>query len=132
MINSTIGLGALCIWIYLAFGRGSFWRVPDAAGGRPATDAPRQPWPAVRAVVPARNEQETVASTILSLIRQDYPGQLDIIVVDDQSTDGTADAVHSVLRRVPGADSGDGRRTLRVVDGRPTPPGWTGKLWAMN
>jgi hopene-associated glycosyltransferase HpnB len=130
MINSTIGLGALCIWLYLAFGRGSFWRVPDGAKGLRASA--RRPWPEVRVVVPARNEQETVAGTILSLIRQDFPGRLDIIVVDDQSTDGTGDEVRRVSERRIGAEGGDERRSVRVIEGRPPPPGWTGKLWAMS
>ena len=54
--------------------------------------APPPTWPSVVAVVPARNEADVIARTVGSLLAQDYPGPFRIVLVDDQSTDGTAEA----------------------------------------
>ena len=110
----------VAIWLGFLFFRGGFWRADqrlDANG--PAPD----PWPSVVAVVPARDEAETVGSAVASLLAQDYPGPFSVIVVDDASRDGTADAARA------GA-AGDER--LAVVTGGPLPKGWMGKLWAMQ
>ena len=69
---------------------------------------------------------ETVGETIGSLLRQDYPGAFNVILVDDQSRDATAD-----VARGAAAALGAGDR-LSVISGRPLPPGWTGKLWAQQ
>ncbi len=55
-------------------------------------------WPSVTVVIPARNEADGIAETIGSLLRQDYAGAFRIILVDDDSSDGTAD----VARRCAG------------------------------
>jgi glycosyltransferase involved in cell wall biosynthesis len=81
-------------------------------------------WPHVIAVVPARNEAAYVGRALQSLIDQDYPGRLNIILVDDHSTDATS-AIASALPTGPG-------RTLEVVGARPLPAGWSGKLWAVS
>jgi hopene-associated glycosyltransferase HpnB len=73
------------------------------------------------AVVPARNEADVIQRSIGSLIAQDYPGELRIALVDDQSDDGTG-----ALAR------GLNSERLTVLTGAPRPPGWTGKLWAMK
>ncbi|WP_288047905.1 glycosyltransferase, partial [Nocardia sp.] len=71
-------------------------------------------------MVPARDEADVLPGTLPTLLAQDYPGDFRVIVVDDGSTDGTADAA---------ARLGDGR--LRVVEARDRPGGWAGKVWAM-
>jgi hopene-associated glycosyltransferase HpnB len=76
----------------------------------------------VTAVIPARNEADVVAQAIGSLAAQDYPGEFRIVLVDDDSADGTADIAR---RAVP-----SGR--LTVLRAAPLPPGWTGKLWAVS
>jgi cellulose synthase/poly-beta-1,6-N-acetylglucosamine synthase-like glycosyltransferase len=48
-----------------------------------------QQWPSVSVVLPARNEAEVLERTIRSLLAQDYPGEYEIIVVDDRSSDAT-------------------------------------------
>jgi hopene-associated glycosyltransferase HpnB len=79
------------------------------------------PWPEVVAVVPARDEADVITRSIGSLIAQDYPGPFRIVLVDDNSSDGTG-----ALARALGADR------LTVLDGAPLAPGWTGKLWAVH
>lgn len=82
-------------------------------------------WPSVAVVVPARNEASLLGASLSTLLAQDYPGPLQVVLVDDQSTDGTAE----VARRLW---AGSGRHVIaRVVSGAPPPPGWSGKLWAL-
>ena len=85
-----------------------------------------RPWPAVTAVIPARDEAESVGETVTSLLRQDYPGELTVIVVDDQSRDATADVARGAAVLIGASDR------LTVLPGRPLPAGWTGKLWAQQ
>ena len=71
------------------------------------------------AVIPARNEEAVVGRAIASLLDQDYPGPLHIILVDDHSTDATIAAAGTHER-------------LSIVEAGPLPKGWTGKLWAVS
>jgi hopene-associated glycosyltransferase HpnB len=73
----------------------------------------------VTALIPARNEAETIVRTLAALRSQG--NGLRIVLVDDQSSDGTA-------ARARGAFDGD----LAVIDGTPLPDGWIGKLWALE
>ena len=118
---TAIGALSLAIWLYLVMARGGFWRARE----RDDRDEPVAPavWPAVAAVIPARDEADVIGRAVGSLLAQDYPGPFRVILVDDQSTDGTAD----VARRAAGA-----RDRLQVIDGKPLPGGWTGKLWALS
>jgi hopene-associated glycosyltransferase HpnB len=104
-------------------GRGGFWLAGER-DDRPAPPAPAE-WPAIVAVIPARDEAASIGQTVQSLFGQDYPG-LEAIVVDDGSQDGTA-----AVAAQAAAASGAGER-LTVLTGRPLPPGWTGKLWAVK
>ena len=113
-----MGAAALAIWIYLLLGRGGFWRMRDA----PPEGAPPAAAPAIVAVIPARNEAPVVARAVGSLARQRYPGEFHIVLVDDDSTDGTA----GTARAAAPADF------LDVVRAGPVPAGWTGKLWAAS
>lgn len=83
-----------------------------------------RPWPAdtprVSVLVPARSEEATIASCLTNLLAQDHPA-LEIVVLDDGSTDATAEIVRSF------ADRG-----VRLVTGQPLPEGWTGKNWACH
>src|SRR5436190_5647718 len=124
----TAGLALACaslaIWVYLIAARGGFWRASERDDRAP----PREPraWPAVCAVIPARDEADVIAESLGSLLRQDYAGSLQIVVVDDQSQDGTAEAARRCAAD-PGAAAG-----LTIVPGRPLPAGWSGKIWAMK
>ncbi|MFQ6016815.1 MAG: glycosyltransferase [Kiloniellaceae bacterium] len=113
---------SLVVWLYLVFLRGGFWR----AGERLGEDGPaRSPWPGVVALVPARDEAEVIGRSLTSLLSQDYPGHLDIVLVDDHSSDGTAEAAARA------AQSSGRAALLTIVAAPPLPPGWSGKLWAL-
>ncbi len=123
MANQIIASMVLAIWLYLLAGRGAFWLGRERDTALPAAE---RAWPAIAAVIPARDEAECVGETIASLLRQDYPGKFTVILVDDQSRDGTAQ-----VARDTAAALGAGDR-LTVLSGRALPAGWTGKLWAQH
>ena len=102
------------IWLYLALAHGLFWRtsVRLPAGRDPRT------WPSVVAVIPARDEAEVLPSTLPTLLAQDYPGPWRVVVVDDDSSDGSG-----ALAKDAGAE---------VLRGAGPPPGWAGKVAAMD
>lgn len=117
MTGALIGTATLMIWVgLLATG---FWHTRERDTHVPAAAPAR--WPDVVAVVPARDEADVIARSLGSLLAQDYPGAFRVVLVDDNSTDGTA----SVAR-------GIGTERLAIVAGAPLPAGWTGKLWAVE
>lgn len=120
-VGLVIASAALAAWLYLTARRGGFWRASVRVEQNPA---PRPvSWPAVVAVVPARDEAEVIGASLASLLHQDYPGAFDVILVDDQSRDGTA----ALARQAAAAAD-----RLTVISGRSSPPGWGGKVWAMQ
>jgi chlorobactene glucosyltransferase len=84
---------------------------PPAAGAAPL----------VTAIVPARNEAANIGVCIASLLNSTYPN-LEVVVIDDGSSDGTGDIVRIL------AEHAGGR--LRLIDAEPLPAGWVGKSWA--
>ena len=125
MAEDIIGSIVLAIWLYLVAARGGFWRAAERDDKSPHPEAAMQ-WPPVCAVIAARDEAETVGETVASLLRQDYAGQLSVILVDDQSRDATAQRAREAAAACGACDR------LVVIAGRPLPAGWTGKLWAQN
>jgi hopene-associated glycosyltransferase HpnB len=123
MMVEGIAALAAAIWLYLVFARGGFWLCSERDGGEPES---LPSWPSVTVVIPARNEADGIAGTIDSLLRQDYAGAFTVILVDDDSNDGTADIAR---QRVAGLDAS---RRMQIIDGQPLPRGWTGKLWAVK
>src|SRR5580698_3200851 len=77
--------------------------------------------PIVSAIVPARNEEATIAAAVESLAAQ--PEIKEIIVINDQSTDGTA----AVLRQLSSRYA-----QLRVLATKELPAGWVGKSYAVS
>jgi hopene-associated glycosyltransferase HpnB len=75
--------------------------------------------------VPARNEADTIARTVTSLLRQKFNGTLRVIVVDDDSEDRTGEVAAQAAEVIGRLDA------LTVISGMPLPEGWTGKLWAV-
>ena len=112
------GFAPLAIWLYLVLGRNFFWLLRER-DDKPAPIPAR--WPSIVAVVPARDEADVISRSIGSLLAQDYPGDFHIILVDDLSSDGTGDIARGMAHN-----------HLTVLTGAPRPPGWTGKLWAMQ
>jgi hypothetical protein len=77
----------------------------------------------VSVLVPARDEAHRIAPTITSILAQQHVPDLEVLVLDDGSTDGTADVVRA-------AAAGDPR--LRVLAGAELPDGWLGKPHACH
>lgn len=117
-----IGAISLAAWLYLLLFHGGFWRARERLPLGPL--APDN-WPEVVAVLPARDEVETIKAVLERLVAQDYPGALSILLVDDGSRDGTGEIADAVARAAP-LD-----RPVMVLTGAPLPEGWTGKLWAL-
>ncbi|HWY64304.1 MAG TPA: glycosyltransferase [Rhizomicrobium sp.] len=112
------GFIPLAIWLYLLLFHNGFWLLRERDTKPVAAPAS---WPSVVAVVPARNEADVIQRSIGSLLAQDYPGAFHIVLVDDQSDDGTGQLA-----------AGLNSDRLTVLRSAPRPAGWTGKLWAMN
>ena len=120
----VIGGVSVAAWLYLLLFRRFFWLMRE----RDDRGLPPEPatWPDVVAVVPARNEADVIARSVGSLLGQDYPGALRLVLVDDNSDDGTGQAVAEAAARI-GAQA-----RLTVIPGKPLARGWTGKLWAVE
>lgn len=132
MIGLVAGGVALTVWLVLVFARQGFWLTAE----RDTRGLPAEPahWPAVTAVVPARDEADVIAASIGSLLAQDYPGDFRVILVDDNSSDGTAEIARRANSLSP-SPSGEGlskSNRLTILSGQPLAPGWTGKLWAVS
>jgi hopene-associated glycosyltransferase HpnB len=108
-------------WSYLALARGSFWRLKGASVR--ASDKSGFSGHVV-AVVPARDEAELIGPVVTSLLDQSLA--MTVLLVDDESTDGTADVARRAAEKAGKADA------LIVIHSKPLPAGWTGKLWAMH
>lgn len=117
-----IAAAALLAWAWLLTLHGRFWQ----SGPTLPSMQPREA-PDVAIVVPARDEAALIARSLASLLAQDYPGRYRVILVDDNSADGTAE----IARALPNAP-GSGAERLTVIQGRPRPAGWAGKLWAVH
>jgi hopene-associated glycosyltransferase HpnB len=109
---------SLLAWLYLLLLHGRFWMCSERL---PVEITSLERWPTVSAVVPARNEEDTIAAVLGSLAAQDYPGDLSITLVDDRSSDATAARAETV-----------GSSRLTVLAGEALPKGWSGKLWAVD
>jgi chlorobactene glucosyltransferase len=78
------------------------------------------PCPRLSVLIPARNEAGVIGSMLARLRDWEWPG-LEVLVLDDDSSDGTGAEVAAAMRR-------DGR--VRLLRGQPLPGGWLGKNWA--
>jgi hopene-associated glycosyltransferase HpnB len=125
LLAQTLAFTSLLIWVVLTFFRGAFWQLLAFDGDISKQDSP-EGWPPVVAIVPARNERETIARAVDSLVQQDYAGELRVVVVDDHSDDGTG-----VLAREAAERAGEFERVL-ILQGAALASGWTGKLLAMQ
>ena len=112
-MSLALALAALGAWIVLVLFHGRFW-----ASAPQLPPASPHECPPCDVIVPARDERATIGAAIGSLLAQDYRGPFHVTLVDDQSSDGTAEAA-------------GGAANLTVLRGAPKPPGWSGKLWAL-
>ncbi|MBE8997418.1 glycosyltransferase [Nostoc sp. LEGE 12447] len=119
LLSLTIWLGLLCFW-------GQFWRTDQQLEVETLHTRSLQSLPVVCAVVPARNEAEFIPTSLRSLLLQDYPGSFNVFLVDDRSTDRTANFAEGVAHAVGKPQQ------LHIISGEPLPAGWSGKLWAVE
>lgn len=118
-IGIIAGTMSVCVWAYLLMARGGFWRISTPVAVMTTIQ------PNVVAVVPARNEAEVIGRAVHSLLTQEQV-MVRVIVVDDASSDGTAQAALEAAEKCGGSDR------LQVVNGAALPEGWSGKLWAVE
>lgn len=122
----AVSVVSLVIWVVLLFARGGFWRTRPPAFLPAGQLEALTEWPAVVAIVPARNEADVIGQAIGTLLVQEYAGDFHVIVVDDHSTDGTADAARAAALAL-------GRpERLTVIEAAALPAGWSGKVWAQS
>ncbi|CDO58319.1 Glycosyl transferase/GT2 [Candidatus Phaeomarinobacter ectocarpi] len=112
---------ALLAWIYLTWMRAGFWKADIWLKPEPSTPDPVNS--SVAVVIPARDEADTIATTLASLTSQSFSGTLKIVVVDDQSSDGTGGIARAASTE---------KIAIEVINGTDLPEGWSGKVWAMS
>ncbi len=95
--------GFLCviIWLYLLVARGRFWMVTRLV----AEAAPLSATGLVAVVIPARNEADVIGRSVKSLLQQRCEGSIRVFVVDDNSSDGTAEAAREAAASCARADA---------------------------
>jgi glycosyltransferase involved in cell wall biosynthesis len=121
MIVGLVILISLCaLWVAgLGYLIVAIRRLPELR----ESQAPMQEvWPRVSVVVPACNEAANLESAVATLLQQDYP-DLEIILVDDRSSDGTGEIIDRLARDDP---------RIRAVHIKTLPPGWLGKVHALH
>ncbi len=125
MTALIIASSGLAVWFYLIAFHGGFWRLTEqdryfAAGG------PSTAGTSVIAIIPARDEADVIEKCVSSLLGQEFTGRLEIVLVDDQSADGTGEAARACAAGL----GASGRLSVLTSDGPAS--GWTGKLAAMQ
>src|SRR4051812_15058134 len=119
LLWSLLALSAL-YWAAVAFQLAQALRhVPQLAELSPA---PPARWPALSLVIPACNEASTLEPALRSRLREYYP-DLELVVIDDRSTDGTG----GIVERVAAGDS-----RVRPLHVDTLPEGWLGKVHALH
>jgi hopene-associated glycosyltransferase HpnB len=126
MVSTLLALAALAAWLYLLIFNWGFWRLTEHDRKFAPEGATVPEGTHVIAIVPARDEAEVIATSVASLLSQDFPGRLEVVLVDDESTDGTGD-----IARAKAAELGAAGRLTVLRSGGPA-DGWTGKIAAMH
>ncbi|WP_158551614.1 glycosyltransferase family 2 protein [Rhodohalobacter sp. SW132] len=80
-------------------------------------------WPKLSVCIPARNEERNIVSLLTSVCEQEYPN-IELLVLDDHSTDATAQKIEKVSAEYPGR--------IRSVEAAEKPKNWLGKPWACH
>ena len=115
---------SLIIWLYLVFFRGKFWLNDQFLETIATEKSPKQI--KITAIIPARDEAESIGQCLKSLFEQDYNGEFNIVLIDDRSEDNTKEIALQTAKEC------DKEKQLTIVDGEPLEKGWSGKLWAMH
>lgn len=116
-LTTLLGWTSVLVWGGLTAFRSRFWSIePRLIKGQPRTPFH------VTAVVPARNEEEHLGECLEAILAQQFDGDLQVVLVDDNSSDATGPIAQSLATR-------DNR--LLVIKGQPLPAGWSGKMWAV-
>lgn len=112
---TLLALLSLLVWLVLFAAPWQAWSSRErlAAGSQREGDMSQ-----ITVLIPARNEADVIEPTLQALLRQG--AGLDVVLVDDGSTDATAGLA---ARAMP---------SVRIVRGEPPPAGWSGKLWALE
>ena len=146
LLVTSLSCAMTATWIYLLVARGGFWlasqrdaapiaqaqpqaRSPDAPAPGTLSPTAAAAWPHVGVVIPARDEASVIGRSLGSLLEQDYPGELTIVVVDDHSSDATL----AIAATIAVSQTSTGRafdRTATVLPAPDLSEGWSGKLWA--
>lgn len=121
MILLLISLASLAAWVYLTFFHGPFWLSGPELPAPSAQQARR-----IAVVIPARDEADSIERCLRSLLAQVLDAELTIVLVDDNSTDGT----RAIAARV--AAESTSAHKLVILTGKPLAAGWSGKLWAVH
>ena len=111
-------LAAALIWAAILALPWRPWDTRERVAANPA-DLARTELGRITALVPARNEAATITDTLSRLAAQGPLAR--IVLIDDESDDGTGDLARGL--DLP---------QLNVLRGQRPPPGWSGKLWALN
>ena len=126
---TALALLSLAIWMVLLFARGRFWRVATDMTddtGVEVGSARRHAEQSLVVIVPARNEAETIAETLPTLLSQMTAQPFRVVLVDDHSEDATVEIAMRAAKATGCAER------LTVVAAGALPAGWTGKLWALQ
>jgi hopene-associated glycosyltransferase HpnB len=125
------GVLTLLIWTYLVFARGGFWRIyaakaPLQQGAALHESSSANDPVRIAVIIPARNEADVVDCVVRSLLQQTGQNAIHIFLVDDGSTDSTAQVARAAAMAIGQS------KALTIVPGTPLPSGWSGKLWALE
>lgn len=120
--HSTVAVAAVCALPWIAAPLIAVARMARSRTLREeSSDLPALA-PLASVIIPARNEARNIADCLRGVLSSTY-GPLEVVVVNDHSTDGTG----NIARTVAATD-----RRVRVLDNPDLPPGWFGKQWACS
>lgn len=122
MIFTIIACLSLLIWLALLLFWGQFWQRVQLIPNEETLDS----YPNVWAVIPARDEADVIADSLSSVLEQSYPGNFSVVLVDDNSSDNTAEIAEKTATKL------QKNQPLHLILGQPLPLGWKGKLWALE
>lgn len=109
-------------WIFLLLFWGKFWQGKQQLEPQQSS---LKSYPTIWGIIPARDEAVVIASSLTSLLNQKYSGNFHLVLIDDHSSDRTAEIAQSTAQTLNQSNR------LTIIPGQPLPPGWKGKLWAM-